>query len=214
MAVVWPRGSEDGELTAVLAVAQRESRWFERVDDLLAEVELEAPAQIVLRIEAGTRLPGEIERLQKAFGEAQVVLVCAEEPRGWEIRAAVEAGAAGIVLESEVGRALEPCLAAARTGQVCVPMRHGRRIDPPALSAREKQILGLVVMGQTNAQIAERLVLAESTVKSHLSSAFGKLGVHSRHEAVDLILDAEQGLGMGILGLGSEPLETPLTAAG
>jgi hypothetical protein len=44
-------------------------------------------------------------------------------------------------------------------------------------------------------------------VKSHLSSAFTKLGVKSRHEAVDLILDSERGLGMGILGLGGDPIE-------
>ncbi len=68
-------------------------------------------------------------------------------------------------------------------------------------------------MGYMNSQIAERLFLAESTVKSHLSSAFGKLGVRSRNEAVDLILNPERGLGMGILGLGGEPLETiPATA--
>ncbi len=62
-------------------------------------------------------------------------------------------------------------------------------------------------MGYMNGQIAEQLFLAESTVKSHLSSAFGKLGVRSRNEAVDLILDAERGLGMGILGLGGDPVE-------
>jgi predicted transcriptional regulator len=62
-------------------------------------------------------------------------------------------------------------------------------------------------MWYMNSQIAERLFLSESTVKSHLSSAFGKLGVRSRNEAVNLILDSERGLGMGILALGGEPLE-------
>ena len=67
-------------------------------------------------------------------------------------------------------------------------------------------------MGYMNIQIAEQLFLAESTVKSHLSSAFSKLGVRSRNEAVDLILDTERGLGIGILALGGEPLETTPTA--
>ena len=102
---------------------------------------------------------------------------------------------------------LVPCLRAVQTGQVCVPRGHWRQVEPPVLSAREKQILSLVVMGYMNSQIAKQLFLAESTVKSHLSSAFGKLGVRSRNDAVHLILDPERGLGMGILGLGGEPIE-------
>lgn len=198
-------------LAEIVAGDGLELTSFGQVDDLL-ELESEPPAQIVLWIEAGSSFPNQIGRLRDAFEGSQVVLVCAEDVRGWEVRAAVEAGAVGVVLATEVKRALAPCLAVVRAGQICVPSRHGRRIDPPALSLREKQILGLVVMGQTNGQIAERLVLAESTVKSHLSSAFGKLGVRSRHEAVDLILDSERGLGMGILSLGGEPLEPSLAA--
>jgi DNA-binding NarL/FixJ family response regulator len=68
-------------------------------------------------------------------------------------------------------------------------------------------VLGLVVMGYMNSQIAAQLFLAESTVKSHLSSAFGKLGVRSRNEAVSVILDPARGLGTGILGLGGGPVE-------
>jgi DNA-binding NarL/FixJ family response regulator len=95
-------------------------------------------------------------------------------------------------------------------GQTCVPQAHSHEIEPPVLSSREKQILGLVVMGYMNSQIAEQLFLAESTVKSHLSSAFAKLGVRSRNEAVNMILDADRGLGMGILALGGEPVASTL----
>ena len=79
----------------------------------------------------------------------------------------------------------------------------------PALSAREKQVLALVVMGYMNCEIAERLFLAQSTVKSHLGSAYAKLGVRSRHEAAELILDPVGGLSTGILALGAEPLPGP-----
>lgn len=210
MAVVAGPSSHE-PLGAILAREGLEFALFDDVEAILA-ANADVPSLVVLRAEDGSSHL-EIERLREGLGEPSVVLVCAGEIRGWELRAALEAGAAGIVLEEEADRALGPCLEAARAGQVCVPWRHGQRIDPPALSLREKQILGLVVMGQTNGQIAERLVLAESTVKSHLSSAFGKLGVRSRNEAVDLIVDSERGVGMGILSLGGEPLEPSLTAA-
>jgi DNA-binding NarL/FixJ family response regulator len=116
----------------------------------------------------------------------------------------LEAGASGVVLADELDAALGPCVEAALAGQVCLPRDHAPQVEPPALSAREKQVLGLVVMGHTNGEIASRLFLAESTVKSHLSSAFGKLGVRSRNEAVELILDSERGPGLGILGLSVE----------
>jgi DNA-binding NarL/FixJ family response regulator len=149
--------------------------------------------------------------LRTALGNTPVVVVCADiRPR--DLRVALSAGAAGVVLESQLAAALGPSLQAAWAGQVCVPQQHSEQIEPAALSAREKQILGLVVMGYMNSQIAGQLFVAESTVKSHLSSAFSKLGVRSRNEAVELILDSERGLGMGILSLGGEPLETIPTA--
>lgn len=151
-----------------------------------------------------------IAPLAQRFAQSPIVVVCADIER-WEVRAALAAGASGVVLSDNLDAALRPCLEAVRSGQTCVPRGHWRQIQPPALSSREKQILGLLVMGYMNSQIAAELFLAESTVKSHLSSAFGKLGVRSRNEAVSLILDPERGLGMGILELGGEPVEQPLT---
>ncbi len=153
-----------------------------------------------------------VEPLAQRFEGVPIVLACAEIER-WEVRAALAAGAAGIVLHEALESTLGPCLRAVLAGQTCVPRDHWRQIEPPALSMREKQILGLVVMGYMNSQIAEQLFLAESTVKSHLSSAFGKLGVRSRNEAVNLILDPGRGLGMGILALGGEPVEATTVTA-
>ena len=194
---------------------EREKLSFKAFDDveaLLGGSTKRDPSLIVLWVaDTASGLLGCIEPLTRRFAQAPVVIVCPSIER-WGVRAALTAEAAGVVLADNLDQGLGPCLQAVQSGQICVPREHWRQIEPPALSPREKQILGLVVMGYMNGQIAEQLFVAESTVKSHLSSAFGKLGVRSRNEAVKLILDPERGLGMGILALGGEPVEaTPTT---
>ena len=198
----------------IAEVAERDELDFDTFADTDALLRSESePALVVVWIDdAGASLSKTVESLAQRFEQSAIVAVCAEIER-WEIRAALAAGAAGIVLHEDLEAVLAPCLRAVLVGQTCVPRNHWRQIEPPALSAREKQILGLVVMGYMNGQIAEQLFLAESTVKSHLSSAFGKLGVRSRNEAVNLILDPERGLGMGILALGGEPLDSSTAIA-
>jgi DNA-binding NarL/FixJ family response regulator len=199
-------GSARESIGAILEEQGWRLRTFADVNDLLERGEEHDRGLVALWVERSSCAAPQVEALRRDFEHAVVVVICPEIER-WEVRAALAVGVAGVVLESDIAEALGVCLQAARVGQICVPRRHGRQIAPPALSTREKQILGLVVMGYMNSQIAERLFLAESTVKSHLSSAFGKLGVRSRNEAVNLILDSERGLGMGILALGGEPLE-------
>ncbi len=205
---------EPGERIAEILRGQGlELAIFDCVEELPEEAVQQNFSAIVLWVQDTITAPARsVEPLAQRFEQAPIMVVCSGIER-WEVRAALAAGAAGVVLYEDLDSALGPCLQAVRAGQICVPRGHWRQIDPPALSSREKQILGLVVMGYMNGQIAEQLFLAESTVKSHLSSAFGKLGVRSRNEAVSLILDPERGLGMGILALGGEPVEPITTAA-
>ena len=61
------------------------------------------------------------------------------------------------------------------------------------LTDREKEILALMVEGLPNTDIAERLVVSQSTVKFHVSNVLSKLGVTSRTEAVALALKTSPG---------------------
>lgn len=138
--------------------------------------------------------------------EGQIVVV-SDRIGDNDSRGLLAAGVAGLVIGRDAAQTLPATLEAVRAGQLCVPRRHASEVLRPGLSTREKQVIGLVALGFSNAAIADRLFLAESTVKSHLSSAFGKLGVRSRHEAVDLIVNPAFGLARGIMSLGAEPIE-------
>ncbi|MCC7360605.1 MAG: hypothetical protein IT317_14085, partial [Anaerolineales bacterium] len=62
-------------------------------------------------------------------------------------------------------------------------VRANAGLDEP-LTARELEVLRLIAAGQSNAQIAQALVIAVSTVKTHTNTIFGKLGVTSRTQAI------------------------------
>ena len=59
--------------------------------------------------------------------------------------------------------------------------------DVDALSPRQREVLGLVVEGMSNAEIGKRLYLSESTIKQHLRAAYKVLGVSNRTEASKLV---------------------------
>lgn len=125
---------------------------------------------------------------------ARYVVVVLRGPDSTSLRRALEAGADGALTEDELATALPVAVRGVSAGLMVVPQAARRQLAPPALSHRERQVLTLLVEGCTNAEIATRLFLAESTVKSHLSGAFAKLGVRSRRDAVALILDPNAGI--------------------
>lgn len=144
-----------------------------------------------------------IRALKREWPHAAVLVVA----RGGEIaraRLALEAGASGLLVEDDVDRALCAVLQVLAAGQVSLPSSFSSYDAKPTLTTREKQILSLVVLGFSNGEISRKLYLAESTVKSHLSSAFTKLGVRSRNQATARILDPASGLGPGILRISEE----------
>jgi DNA-binding NarL/FixJ family response regulator len=152
---------------------------------------------IVVAPRGGASAAVEIRAVSQRLPDVPIVAVISGlDRREW--RRAISAGADGAVLDRDLDEALAATVAAAAAGQISFPQAVQAPGDGPSLTAREKQVLGGVVNGLTNAQIASDLDLAESTVKSHLSSAFAKLGVASRAEAAALIRDPVRGRGLDV----------------
>jgi DNA-binding NarL/FixJ family response regulator len=116
------------------------------------------------------------------------------------LRRAVRAGADSLVLERELEDALAPAVRAVAAGLSVVPALLRNGAERLAFSHREREVLRLAVTGHTNGEIATMLFLAESTVKSHLSSAYRKLGAGGRNHAASMIFDPDEGLADVVLG--------------
>jgi DNA-binding NarL/FixJ family response regulator len=157
------------------------------------------PDAVVLALGAGPADPEVVRSLCALVPGARVVIVAPDDRRSGELRRLLRAGADAVVFDAQAEACLALTVRAVHEGQIVVPRALRRHVVHQPLSHREKQILRLVVRGFTNRQIADELYLAESTVKTHLSSAFGKLDAHSRAEVTALILDPDEGRGLGIL---------------
>ncbi len=105
------------------------------------------------------------------------------------------------MLDADLEATAVATLEAVTGGQVAFPRTLLKTPKQPSFTKREKQALGMMVLGFTNQEIGRRLGLAETTIKSHLSSSFAKLGVSSRSEATALILDAANGVGLDALAI-------------
>ncbi len=135
--------------------------------------------------------PTEVTALRKLSRAAKGAAIVVVSPRvnATAVRRTLDAGADALVFEPELFQALIPTMRAVESGQSVVPRNLRAGVERPYLSHRERQVLGLVCEGLTNAEIAKSLVLAESTIKSHMASIFTKFGVHSRKEAVAVFND-------------------------
>jgi len=134
-------------------------------------------------------------------------LIIAEGADEKLVRRALSIGAAGVIRRADLEATLGPAVRAVLAGLTCFPLDVRAPSVKPVLTNREKQILGMIVLGMSNADIARRLHLTESTIKSHLSVSYAKLGVRSRNEAAAVILDPTEGFGMGILHI-SDPAQS------
>jgi len=103
---------------------------------------------------------------------------------------AVRAGAAGYVYKDIDPPALAAAIRSVHAGHVLLHPDVARllaagdtRPGPAQLTARERDVLAEVARGRSNREIARALSLSEKTVKTHVSSILGKLGVQDRTQA-------------------------------
>ena len=132
--------------------------------------------------------------IRQQFPEVQVVALTSFKDKGL-VQDALQAGAIGYLLKDVSADTLAEAIRAAYAGRATFSPEAAQALalaanQPPApgrdLTARERDVLALLVEGLSNTQIADRLVVSPSTIKSHVSHILAKLGVASRTEAAAL----------------------------
>jgi two-component system response regulator NreC len=136
-----------------------------------------------------------IPEIRRESPETQIVVLTMQQEPAFA-RQALSAGALGYVLKEAADEELVEAVRRAAVGESYLNPRLGARIaaEPPPgppddLSEREVDVLRLIALGHTNAEIAEQLFLSVRTVETHRSHIQQKLGLSSRAELVGYALD-------------------------
>ena len=130
--------------------------------------------------------PETIAAIRRKYPDARV-LVLTTFDNDEDIYRALEAGALGYLLKSTDSKPLLAAIRAAHAGTYRLPAaiaaRLAERRAMPELSAREREVLELIVRGKSNKEIGSALGVAENTVKNHVKVILDKLGVQYRTQA-------------------------------
>jgi NarL family two-component system response regulator LiaR len=134
--------------------------------------------------------------IRQKYPQVQVLALTSFKEGGL-IRTALESGAIGYLLKDVSADELARAIRAAHAGRVTLSPEAAQALvetanQPPVpgldLTEREREVLALMIEGLNNTQIAGKLTVSPSTIKSHVSNILSKLGVASRTEAVTLAL--------------------------
>jgi DNA-binding NarL/FixJ family response regulator len=140
-------------------------------------------------------------RVITAMADAPKVLVLTTFDLDDYVYEALRAGASGFLLKDASARELADAVRLVAAGDALLSPGVTRRLIAPrspgreqldGLTERESEVLALVACGMSNAEIAGYLVVAEQTVKTHVSRILMKLGLRDRTQAV--VLAYETGL--------------------
>lgn len=151
---------------------------------------IEATRRIVADAAAGTGTPTGSGSGSGSSG-GPYVLVLTTYDTDADITRAIDAGATGYLLKAERPEELFSAIRAAAEGRTALSppvagrvMARMRGSVRPALTDRERDILGQLARGLGNREIARALFISEATVKTHLGRIYDKLGVDTRSGAV------------------------------
>ncbi len=142
------------------------------------------------------RLPGmggvvAITRIRSQFPQARIIVLTTYDGDE-DIHRALDAGARGYLLKGMSGDELMDAIRAVHSGKSRIPSevaeRLTERMTRPSLTDREMDVLREIVSGKSNKEIGQELTISEATVKTHINSILGKLGVTDRTQAVTTAL--------------------------
>jgi two-component system, NarL family, nitrate/nitrite response regulator NarL len=138
--------------------------------------------------------PGLLAAATGAAARATRLLVLASEPDAADAYAAIAAGAAGYLSKAAEAPLIRRAVAAVARGETVIDrevqsgLAHEIRLHVrnrrPTLTAREREVLVLIMEGHSGPEIARRLQVSPATVKTHLLHLYEKLGVTERAAAV------------------------------
>lgn len=132
-----------------------------------------------------------ITTVRREFPEARMIVVTTYDGDE-DIYRSLQAGAKGYLLKDMFFEELETAIRAVHAGARRIPAaiaeRLAERMSGSILTARELEVLTLIVKGQSNKEIAASLKISEATVKSHINSVLSKLGVTDRTQAATTAL--------------------------
>lgn len=132
-----------------------------------------------------------IRQIRREFPEARVVVLTTYDGDE-DIFRALQAGARGYLLKGMPFEELLKTIQAVHKGKsrITSPVaeRLAERVSGQELTAREINVLERIVAGRANKEIAADLFISEATVKTHVNSLLGKLGVTDRTQAATAAL--------------------------
>ena len=175
----------------------------DNAEDAVALAAQHRPDVVVMDVELAGSVNGlEATRRIKAVSPRSKVIVVSGYRRATLFVEAVEAGASGFLDKNEAVDDLMNAVHKAAAGEMLVdPARLAKLLPALAaerevardaqsrlerLTAREREILGLLTEGYRSEALAERLYISPPTVRTHVQNILSKLGVHSQLEAVAL----------------------------